>query len=67
MALTGGEDYELILVGPQDVMDKYIDGTDMRVTVIGRVEDGEAEVTVVDERGNGMTFDRGGWDHLAAP
>jgi thiamine-monophosphate kinase len=67
MALTGGEDYELILVGRQDVMDKYLDKTDQQVTVIGRVEDGEAEVTVVDDRGKAMSFDRRGWDHLAAP
>jgi thiamine-monophosphate kinase len=67
MALTGGEDYELILVGPQDVMDKYVGKTDQQVTVIGRVEDGEAEVTVVNDRGKAMTFDHRGWDHLTAP
>jgi len=65
MALTGGEDYELILVGPEDVMDNYIGETEKQVTVIGRAEDGEANVTVVDEYGKAMTFERRGWDHLA--
>jgi len=65
MALTGGEDYELILVGTSEVMDKYIGETERQVTVIGRVEDGEAKVTIVDEGGKAMTFERRGWDHLA--
>jgi thiamine-monophosphate kinase len=67
MALTGGEDYELILIGPSEVMSKYRGGTEKQVTVIGRVEDGEAKVTVIDERGSAMAFDRRGWDHLTAP
>jgi thiamine-monophosphate kinase len=67
LALTGGEDYELILVGSEDTMSKYI-AAGTRVTVIGRVEaSAEPGVTVVDERGQAMSFEHRGWDHLATP
>jgi thiamine-monophosphate kinase len=66
MALTGGEDYELILIGPDDVMSKYVGETEKQVTVVGRVEAaGKAGITVVDERGRPMKFEHKGWDHLA--
>jgi thiamine-monophosphate kinase len=67
LAVTGGEDYELLLIGTEDVMSKFIGESQTKVTVIGRVEaEGEPAVTVVDERGRAIAFQRRGWDHLAS-
>jgi thiamine-monophosphate kinase len=55
MALTGGEDYELILVGPRDALDG------LPVTVIGEVAE-ETGVRMVDLSGAEITVERKGWD-----
>ena len=66
MALTGGEDYELLLTGPTEVIDAVRERTDVPITIIGRIEDGEpGKVIVLDEKGQPMDVGAGGWDHLA--
>lgn len=69
LALTGGEDYELILVGPREVIDAVVDASkDVVVTEIGEVvAHGPVRVAVVDETGREVPLGNAGWDHFRAP
>jgi len=64
-ALSGGEDYELLMTAPAEVIDAVRERSDLPLTVIGRVVPGEG-VTVTDERGRQVSLTATGWDHLAA-
>jgi thiamine-monophosphate kinase len=57
MACTGGEDYELLLIGPAAAVSRVPD-----VTVIGEVVEGPPGVTLVDAAGSEIRFARTGWD-----
>jgi thiamine-monophosphate kinase len=66
LALSGGEDYELAIVGPGAAMERYVAASDNRVTVIGEVlESDEPNVRVIDGAGNDVTPAHRGWDHFA--
>jgi thiamine-monophosphate kinase len=66
MGLTGGEDYELIVIGPAPAMDHYVAASENVITVIGEVTAAEYPgVRVVDGAGKEMELARGGWDHFA--
>jgi thiamine-monophosphate kinase len=64
MALTGGEDYELALVGDEAAIAQLGAEVDVPITVCGRIVTGEPIVRVLDESGAEMQIERGGWDHL---
>lgn len=64
--LTGGDDYELLFtVAPSrgEVLARIAADAGIGLTRIGTVEPG-AGVTVVDEAGRPLAFDRGGWRHF---
>jgi thiamine-monophosphate kinase len=63
LALTGGEDYELVLIGSRVALDRVIAASETPVAIIGEVQAGEAAVRV---EGAGVAFDSGpgGWDHF---
>lgn len=62
LACTGGEDYELVLVGPRDRIER-MEGMD--VTVIGEiVPRGDPLIALVDASGEAIDFGDAGWDHL---
>jgi thiamine-monophosphate kinase len=74
LAATGGEDYELLLVGGEGAL-ALADGAlrghlgmeEPQVHVIGRITGrGEPGVHLLDDAGREIDVDRGGWDHLAA-
>jgi thiamine-monophosphate kinase len=65
LALSGGEDYELLFTASQAIMDKVINKAECTVTVIGEIVDGEAgEVIMVDSSGNHHDSHKMGWDHF---
>jgi thiamine-monophosphate kinase len=65
LALTGGEDYELVLIAPRPVIDWLIEHSDTPLTAIGEVVHYETpRVAVVDETGTEIPLGRAGWDHL---
>ena len=71
MALAGGEDYELLLAAPADVISRaHLFGTargTVGLTVVGRLEAGPpGQVTVLDEHGKPITPPHGSWDHFRA-
>ena len=61
LALTGGEDYELVFTAPDETMARAQDALDTQVTVVGRIVDGDG-VEVVGAAGAGASV--GGWDHF---
>ncbi|MCK9487334.1 MAG: thiamine-phosphate kinase [Dehalococcoidia bacterium] len=66
LALGGGEDFELALCGPRDVL-KHLDTPDVPVTLIGRVvAEHPGEVVVWDDDGEAYEPPSRGWDHLRA-
>jgi thiamine-monophosphate kinase len=69
IALTGGEDYELVLAGPRPVIEALIDRSETPLTEIGEViHHPEApRVAVVDETGLEIPLGNAGWDHFRNP
>jgi thiamine-monophosphate kinase len=57
LACTGGEDYELLLIGPAPAVSRVPD-----VTVIGEIVEGPPRATLLDSSGNEIKFARTGWD-----
>ena len=64
LALTGGEDYELLFTAPQPVMDRVAGALDVPVSIIGEIVAAPGEVTVLDAEGRKIAIGSGGWDHL---
>lgn len=66
-AVTGGDDYELLLAIPEDLSpawDARVDKLSFSVTRIGKVVKGEG-ATFVDRNGAEISFDKTGYDHLS--
>ncbi len=67
MALSGGEDYELLFTAPFDLMDRLLASQRGFFTHIGSIieapEDGDA-VTVRESNGQIVNLEKRGWDHL---
>jgi thiamine-monophosphate kinase len=71
MALAGGEDFELLVAAPADVMERagtLLAGRAMvPLTIVGRLDEGmPGQVTVLDEHGRTVNPPRGSWDHFRA-
>ncbi len=65
LALSGGEDYELLFTQSAKVIDNIRKIAKCPITVIGDMAaDKENKVTLLDQRGNPFTLDRGGWEHF---
>jgi thiamine-monophosphate kinase len=65
LALSGGEDYELLFTASAEVIDKIRKIAKCPITVIGdMVADKENKVTLFDQRGNPIKLDRSGWEHF---
>lgn len=64
LALSGGEDYELVFAAPLWVVEAAVPGMDVPVSVIGDIVSGPPEVTVVDADGRTVPVERGGWEHF---
>ncbi len=67
LALSGGEDYELLFAGKAETVDRVKAAASCPITVIGEiVADNIGEVTPVDSEGNPVSLDKRGWEHFAA-
>ena len=68
LALSGGEDYELLFTARSEVIAKLKDIMSSLVTVIGEiVSDDPGQVTLLDEQGQAIKWDEKGWDHFKSP
>jgi thiamine-monophosphate kinase len=71
MALAGGEDFELLVASPADVMERagaLLAGRALApLTIVGQLDEGRlGQVTVLDEHGRTVNPPRGSWDHFRA-
>ncbi|MDO8490550.1 MAG: thiamine-phosphate kinase [Dehalococcoidia bacterium] len=67
MALSGGEDFELLFTAPRTVIDGLGNLSGTPVTVIGEVvADNPGRVTLLDDEGNTLEWTKKGWDHFSA-
>ena len=65
LALSGGEDYELLFTASAEVIEKVTVGVSCPVTVIGEITaDKPGEVNLVDEGGSPVDMTRTGWEHF---
>jgi len=64
LALTGGEDYELIFTAPQKIVNVVKRELSCPVTVVGEIVKSKS-VEVLDEDGNEFSWSSSGWDHFA--
>jgi len=65
MALSGGEDYQLLITARPAVMDKVIRESSYPVSVIGEiVADKAGQIAVIDETGRRLPVAATGWDHF---
>ncbi len=65
LALTGGEDYELLFTGPGAAVREVSGAVDVPVTIIGEIIEASRGVSVVDADGDAIESGHGGWDHFA--
>ena len=65
LALSGGEDYELLFTAPPDVLESASRDIEIPVHTIGEVVEGPPLVTVMDPGGHKLDLAAGGWDHFA--
>ena len=66
LALGGGEDYELVFCADDSAMNRVAEELGSGVKIIGRMDDGEPGVTVLDADGNEVVVGTSGWDHFSA-
>ncbi len=67
LALSGGEDYELLFTASAGVIDKVRAAASCPITVIGEIMAGKAgEITLVDGEGNPVSPPGVGWEHFTA-
>jgi len=64
LALSGGEDYELMFTAPPELMDSVAKEMGVPVTIIGDVVAEPREVRIVDQNGCAIPVKQGGWDHF---
>lgn len=65
LALSGGEDYELLFTASTEIIDRVKTNVSCPVTVIGEIGAGNAgEITVVDDKGEPVSLPSKGWEHF---
>jgi len=64
LALTGGEDYELLFTAGAEIMEKVKQAASYPVTVIGEITAGRG-VTVFDRQGKPLKMSKAGWEHFS--
>jgi len=67
LALSGGEDYELLFTGSPEVINKIKKTAPCPVTIIGEiVADKTGAIILVDKEGKPFNLDKTGWEHFAS-
>lgn len=64
IAATAGEDYELLLVGADDLLAAAGAALGEPLAVVGRITEGEPRVRVFDATGKDVSLGHAGFDHL---
>ena len=65
--MTAGEDYELLVAGSREVLERASGEMATPLTIIGEMVEGEAgSVILVDEKGKAMAAPESGWEHFSS-
>lgn len=65
LALSGGEDFELLFTGDLQTIEKVNELLPCKVTVVGEILTAEVgEVTIINDQGNPINLEEVGWDHF---
>ncbi|MFC2022061.1 thiamine-phosphate kinase [Chloroflexota bacterium] len=65
LALSGGEDYELLFTASAEIINKVKAATSYPITEIGEImADKAGEITLVDGKGNLVDLPKAGWEHF---
>jgi len=65
LALSGGEDYELLFIASAEVIDKVKMAVSCPVTIIGEITGAKlSAITLVDRNGNPFSLGKVGWEHF---
>ncbi|MCK4273476.1 MAG: thiamine-phosphate kinase [Dehalococcoidales bacterium] len=65
LALSGGEDYELLFTGSAEIVERVRAQMEYPVTAIGEITAGEpGKISVVDADGNPAEINKAGWEHF---
>ncbi len=64
LALSGGEDYELLFTARREVIERVKRAFACPVTVIGETVAETEMVRVIDEHGNELRVEKAGWEHF---
>jgi thiamine-monophosphate kinase len=64
LALSGGDDYELLFTASAGVIDRVKKAASCPITVIGEVTGKAGEITLVDGKGNPVDLPKTGWEHF---
>lgn len=68
VALSGGEDYELLFTARGEIINKLKDIMSTPITVIGEiVADKQRQIKLLDAHGKTVKWDERGWDHFKSP
>lgn len=62
LALSGGEDYQLLFTAPDEAMERVRQG--LSFTVVGGVTAQQGQLEVVDASGQPLTYQEKGWQHF---
>lgn len=66
MALSGGEDYELLFAAPGPVIERVRRDIGIPVTAIGEITAEAGNLVLVGPNGRETGLERGGWEHFAS-
>jgi len=67
LALSGGEDYELLFTATSETIERIKVSTSCPITIIGEIiADEKSQIFLVDREGNPFNLPRTGWEHFAA-
>ncbi len=64
LALSGGEDYELLFTGSAEVINRVKRAVSCPITVIGEIVAGKPGTTLIDSQGNPFNLGKTGWEHF---
>ncbi|OGN91460.1 MAG: thiamine-phosphate kinase [Chloroflexi bacterium RBG_13_48_17] len=65
LALSGGEDYELLFTASSQVINRVKQAISCPVTVIGEITEGTpGQVILIDAAGKSIPWQKGGWEHF---
>ena len=65
LALSGGDDYELLFTASSQIINQVKQAISCPVTVIGEITEGTpGQVTLIDAAGKSIPWRQGGWEHF---